>query len=98
MGESRRDGFVDTTGYSDPTKQKSRPNSVMNRPRLRTRPLGGQTPSDFSNAAPEAEVLELDEIRRRRLVRREYANGILRGYSLAEVSDPTPVVPEQRAA
>jgi transposase len=60
--------------------------------------LGGQTPSDFSNAAPRAEVLDIEELRRRRLVRREYANGLLRGYSLAEVKDPTPVVPEQRAA
>jgi len=44
--------------------------------------IEGRTPQEVSTDAPVAEVLDLEEARRRRLVRRSYAHGLLVGYSL----------------
>ena len=47
------------------------------------------------DAVELAEVLDLEVIRRRRLVRRTYAKGLLSSYGLVE---NTPAEPERRAA
>jgi transposase InsO family protein len=44
--------------------------------------IDGRTPQDRSEDATVAEVIDLDEVRRRRLVRRSFAHGLLNGYSL----------------
>ena len=44
--------------------------------------IDGRTPLELSTSTPAAEVLELTELRARRLVRREYAHGLLHGYEL----------------
>ena len=50
--------------------------------------IEGRTPLERSTGAPEAEVIDLAEMRARRRVRREYAHGLLHGYSLAaDVAD-----------
>ena len=49
--------------------------------------LGGRTPEEVSARLPEAEVIDIAMVRARRLVRRPYAHGLLRGYSLVE-EDP----------
>jgi len=41
-------------------------------------------PDEASTRLPEAEVIDVAVIRARRLVRRPYAHGLLRGYSLVE--------------
>ena len=46
--------------------------------------LGGQTPVAFGRDSPGAEVISLDEVRRRKLVRRSFANGLLNAYELAD--------------
>ena len=46
--------------------------------------LEGRTPAEVSSEAPEAAVLDLATLRTRRLERREYAYGLLHGYSLVE--------------
>ena len=46
--------------------------------------LGGQTPVAFGRDSPSAEVISLDEVRRRKLVRRSFANGLLNAYELAD--------------
>jgi hypothetical protein len=51
--------------------------------------IEGQTPQEASTEAPEAAVLDLAEARRRRLVRRNYAHGLLVGYSLEPESSET---------
>jgi hypothetical protein len=43
----------------------------------------GQTPAAFGRGSPGAEVIDLDEVRRRRLVRRPFAHGLLNAYELA---------------
>lgn len=53
--------------------------------------LEGRTPEEVSKSAPEAELIDLATLRGRRLERREYALGLLRGYTLVEG-------PEQRKA
>jgi hypothetical protein len=50
--------------------------------------IGGRTPEERSKDAPLAEVIDLDTVRRRKLQRREYAHGLLRGYALAEDAPP----------
>jgi putative transposase len=45
--------------------------------------LEGRTPEEVSTAAPQAEILDLGELRARHLVRRRYAHGLLQGYALA---------------
>ncbi len=44
--------------------------------------IEGRTPEERSTGEPVAEVISLAEIRARRLVRREYAKGLLHGYDL----------------
>lgn len=46
--------------------------------------LDGRTPDEIAKGTPEAEVIDLDTVRRRRLERREYAHGLLQGYTLVE--------------
>ncbi|HEX7508993.1 MAG TPA: integrase core domain-containing protein, partial [Polyangia bacterium] len=46
--------------------------------------LGGRTPEEISARLPEAEVIDIDVVQARRLVRRPYAHGLLQGYSLVE--------------
>jgi transposase len=55
--------------------------------------IAGRTPREFSEDAPVAPVVSIEELRGRRLVRREYAHGILRAYRLEPV-----VVPDSAAA
>ncbi len=43
----------------------------------------GQTPAAFGRGSPIAEVIDLDEVRRRRLVCRPFAHGLLNAYELA---------------
>ena len=43
----------------------------------------GQTPAAFGRGSPGAEVISLDEVRQRRLVRRRFAHGLLNSYALA---------------
>lgn len=50
--------------------------------------IGGRTPEEHSKDAPLAEVIDLDTVRRRKLQRREYAHGLLRGYALAADAPP----------
>ena len=38
----------------------------------------------FGRDSPGAEVISLDEVRRRKLVRRSFANGLLNAYELAD--------------
>jgi transposase-like protein len=52
--------------------------------------IDGRTPREVSTEEPEAEVLDLAEARRRKLVRRSYANGLLVGYSLEPSSGEAP--------
>jgi transposase InsO family protein len=46
---------------------------------------GGQTPAAFSRGSPGAEVISLNDLRQRRLVRRRFAHGLLNAYELVEV-------------
>jgi len=50
--------------------------------------IAGRTPDEFSKAMPEAEVIDLDTVRRRKLQRRAYAHGLLHGYALVEDAEP----------
>ena len=52
--------------------------------------IAGRAPAEFSEDVPEVAVLRPDEIGQRRLVRREYASGILRGYSLVTATAAGP--------
>ena len=49
--------------------------------------IDGQTPNERAVNEAVADVLDLDELRRRRLVRRSFAHGLLNGYSLEPVSE-----------
>jgi transposase InsO family protein len=46
--------------------------------------LDGRTPEEVSCQEPEAELIDLATVRARRLERRSYARGLLRGYDLVE--------------
>jgi len=46
--------------------------------------IDGETPAAFGQAAAKAEVISLDEVRRRRLVRRSFAHGLLNAYELVD--------------
>ncbi len=46
--------------------------------------VGGRAPVAAARDAPVAEVISLDEVRRRRLVRRSFAHGLLNAYELVE--------------
>jgi transposase InsO family protein len=48
--------------------------------------LEGRTPAEVSSVAPVAEIIDLAAVRSQRLVRRSYAHGLLRGYSLARAA------------
>ena len=50
--------------------------------------IAGRTPDEFSKAMPEAEIIDLADVRKRRLERRPYAHGILQGYALVEDAAP----------
>lgn len=49
--------------------------------------LAGRTPSEVSTGAAQAEVIDLATVRSHRLVRREYAHGLLSGYTLVPGDD-----------
>lgn len=57
--------------------------------------LDGQTPAAFGTGAKLAEVIDLETVRRRRLVRRSFAHGLLNSYELVEAE---PGDSERRAA
>ena len=46
--------------------------------------IDGETPAAFGQDAARAEVISLDEVRRRRLVRRSFAHGLLNAYELVD--------------
>lgn len=46
--------------------------------------VGGETPAAFGRDSPRAEVISLDEVRRRKLVRRSFAHGLLNAYELVD--------------
>ena len=46
--------------------------------------LDGQTPAAFARGEKLADVIDLEAVRRRRLVRRSYAHGLLSSYELVE--------------
>ena len=46
--------------------------------------LNGQTPAAFARGEKLADVIDLEAVRRRRLVRRSYAHGLLSSYELVE--------------
>jgi putative transposase len=57
--------------------------------------LNGRTPDEVARGQPEAELLDIEAIRSRKLVRRMYANGLLTGYSFVANDE---VVPGKQAA
>ena len=46
--------------------------------------VNGETPAAFGNGSPGAEVISLDDVRRRRLVCRSFAHGLLNAYELVD--------------
>lgn len=44
----------------------------------------GQTPAAFSRGSPGVEVISLDEVRQRRLIRTRFAHGLLNAYELVD--------------
>ena len=46
--------------------------------------IDGRTPEERAKGVPEADLIDLAAVRRRKLQRREYAHGLLQGYSLVE--------------
>jgi putative transposase len=57
--------------------------------------LNGRTPDEVARGQPEADLLDIEAIRSRKLVRRMYANGLLLGYSFV-ANDA--LVPTKQAA
>ena len=49
--------------------------------------IDGQTPAERADDVPAAEVLDLIELRRRKLVRQSFAHGLLNGYMLESVDE-----------
>jgi putative transposase len=49
--------------------------------------IEGRTPTERADGAPVADVLGLDDLRRRRLVRKSFAHGLLNTYSLEPLAD-----------
>ena len=47
--------------------------------------IDGQTPADRAEGSPVADVLDLSELRRHKLVRTSFAHGLLNSYSLEPV-------------
>jgi transposase len=50
--------------------------------------IDGRTREEFAASKPEAEVIDVADIRKRRLERRPYAHGILQGYALVADAPP----------
>jgi hypothetical protein len=50
--------------------------------------IDGRTPEEFAATRPESEVIDLADVRKRRLQRRPYAHGILQGYALVADAPP----------
>lgn len=46
--------------------------------------IGGRTPASYGRDSPGAEVISLDEVRQRRLVRKSFAHGLLNAYELVD--------------
>ena len=46
--------------------------------------IGGSTPAGFGRDAPGAEVISLDEVRKKKLVQRSFAHGLLNAYELVD--------------
>jgi hypothetical protein len=44
--------------------------------------IDGQTPAERADSAPVADVLDLNNLRGRRLIRKSFAHGLLNSYSL----------------
>ena len=49
--------------------------------------IDGRTPAEQAEGVPVAEVLDLTELRRRKLVRRSFAHGLLNGYTLESIDE-----------
>ena len=49
--------------------------------------IDGLTPAERANDVPLAKVVDLDELRRRKLVRRGFAHGLLNGYTLESIHE-----------
>ena len=49
--------------------------------------IHGQTPTDRAGGAPIADVLDLNDLSRRRLIRKSFAHGLLNSYSLEPVAE-----------
>ena len=49
--------------------------------------IDGRTPAERSDGVPVAKVLDLGGLRRRKLVRRAFAHGLLNGYTLESVDE-----------
>ncbi len=56
------------------TYYKGRPNQA----------LDGRPPQEFADEAPAPEIIDIETIRRRRLVRQSFAHGLLNSYELVE--------------
>ena len=46
--------------------------------------LDGLTPTAFAEDAPESKIVSIDDVRRRKLLKQSYANGLLNAYELIE--------------
>ncbi len=46
--------------------------------------LDGRTPKEYADKAPVADIIDIETIRRRRLVRHSFAHGLLNSYELVE--------------
>jgi hypothetical protein len=49
--------------------------------------LEGQTPTAFGKGEKLADVIDLEAVRRKRLVRRSFAHGLLNSYELVDGED-----------
>jgi transposase len=49
--------------------------------------IDGRTPTERADGAPVADVLDLDDLRRQRLVRKSFAHGLLNTYSLEPLAE-----------
>jgi hypothetical protein len=45
---------------------------------------GGQTPAAFGRGSPEANVINLNEVRQHKIVQRKFAHGLLSAYELVK--------------
>ncbi|MFC1643104.1 hypothetical protein ACFL5O_10555 [Myxococcota bacterium] len=56
-------------------------------PEAQSEGIDGQTPTDRSDGTPMADVLDLNELRRCRLIRKSFAHGLLNSYWLEPVAE-----------